>query len=297
MLVNWLKGVFEGKREDVVRQKELKDINGQLIFAKSEPLTLGVEFELAAIDPVTLKPANRVVEIITEANQPCFHKEALQHMVEITTGVCKNAQDVEEQMGKAIRTLLELAEKKNLLITGTGRPPTIKLEDTKRVEDPRYDYQYESRKILSHRFGTLGTHVHIGMENAEKCIRYHNFYMHFLPHLIGLAASSPFEDGVETGLASIRPTIAESMPIAGMPYNFNTWHEYISLCQAMYRAGSIRTLKDLWWDLRPSPRYGTLEIRVCDQFSNLGEALAITAFVHALGKWFEQKLEDTVDHR
>jgi len=287
MIVNWLKGVFESKKEDAVRQKELKEINEQLVFAKSEPLTLGVEFELAMMDPETLKPAHQGPEIVAEANQPVFHKEGLQHMVEITTGICRNVQDVEEQMGRNIRALLEIAEKRNLLVTGTGRPPTINLNDTQRVEDPRYQYQYESRKILSHRFGTLGTHVHVGMENSEKCVRHHNFYMHFLPHLIALAASSPFEDGIETGLASIRPTIAESLPIAGMPYSFHTWQEYVSLCQAMFRAGSIRTLKDLWWDLRPSPRYGTLEIRVCDQFSNLGEALAVVAFVHALGKWFD----------
>ncbi len=287
MIVNWLKGVFESKKEDAVRQKELREINEQLVFAKSEPLTLGVEFELAMMDPATLKPAHQGPEIVAEIDQPTFHKEGLQHMVEITTGICRNAQDVEEQMGRNVRMLLEIAEKKNLLVTGTGRPPTINLSDTHRVEDPRYKYQYESRKILSHRFGTLGTHVHIGMENSEKCIRYHNFYMHFLPHLIALAASSPFEDGVETGLASIRPTIAESLPVAGMPYSFHTWQEYVSLCQAMFRAGSIRSLKDLWWDLRPSPRYGTLEIRVCDQFSNLGEALAVVAFVHALGKWFD----------
>jgi len=286
-VVHWLKGVFESKTQASVQQKELKEINDQLVFAKSEPLTLGVEFELALMDKDTLKPAHFGPEIVAESNLPNFHKEGLQHMVEVTTNICRNAHDVEEQMGKSVRLAINLAEKRGLLVTGTGRPPTIKLSDTKRVDDPRYRYQYESRKILTHRFGTLGMHMHVGMESAEKCIRYHNFYMHFLPHLIAIAASSPFEDGVETGLASIRPTIAESLPVAGMPYSFHTWHEYTSLCQAMFRAGSIRSLKDLWWDLRPSPRYGTLEIRVCDQFSNLAEALAVTAFMHALGMWFD----------
>jgi carboxylate-amine ligase len=286
-VVTWLKGVFESKKEDTQRQKELKEINDQLIFAKSEPLTLGVEFELALMDRSTLKPAHKGPALVDEANQSYFHKEGLQHMVEVTTGVCGNAHDVEDQMGRNVRQLIELANKHDLLVTGTGRPPTIKLSDTLRVEDPRYNYQYESRKILSQRFGTLGTHVHIGMESQEKCIRYQNFYMHFLPHLIALAAGSPFEDGIDTGLASIRPTIAESLPVAGMPYSFHTWHEYVALCQAMFRAKSIRSLKDLWWDLRPSPKYGTLEIRVFDQFSNLGEALAVVAFVHALGLWFD----------
>lgn len=286
-VVAWLKGVFESKKEDTKRQKELKEINDQLAFAKSEPLTLGVEFELALMDRGTLKPVHKGVEIVEEANLPCFHKEGMQHMVELTTGVCGNVHDVEDQMGRNLRLLIELANKRDLLVTGTGRPPTIKLADTHRVDDPRYRHNTESRKIIAHRFGTLGTHIHIGMESSEKCIRYHNFYMHFLPHFIALAAGSPFEDGIDTGLASIRPTIAESLPVAGMPYSFHTWQEYVALCQAMFRAGSIRNLKDLWWDLRPSPKYGTLEIRVFDQFSNLGEALAVVAFVHALGLWFD----------
>jgi carboxylate-amine ligase len=287
-VIHWLKNVFENKKVAVSQERELKEINQQLLFSKSEPLTLGVEFELALIDKTTLKPAHQGPQVVDEINRPTFHKEGLQHMVEITTQVCRSAQDAEEQMGTSIKALIDLADTKGLLVTGTGRPPTIKLADCRRVDDPRYNYQYESRKILSERFGTLGTHIHLGMESPEKCIRYHNFYMHFLPHLIALAASSPFEDGVETGLASIRPTIAESLPIAGMPYNFRNWQEYVNLVHAVYRAKSIRNLKDLWWDLRPSPRYGTMEIRVCDQFSNVAEAAAIVAFVHALGLWFEQ---------
>lgn len=287
-IVHWLKGVFESEKKEAADKRALREIDEQLVFTKSEPLTLGVEFELALLDKTTLKPAHYGEDIIAEANQACFHKELFKHMVEITTTICRSAHDVETQMNANIKLLLGLAEKRGLCVTGTGRPPSILLRECKRIDDRRYDYLQEGRKVLNERFGTLGTHIHIGMESAEKCVRYHNFYMHFLPHLIALAASSPFEDGVETGLASIRPTIAESLPIAGMPYNFRNWQEYVLMCQAMFRAGSIRTLKDLWWDLRPSPRYGTLEIRVCDQFSNLAEAVAIIAFVHALGMWFNQ---------
>jgi glutamate---cysteine ligase / carboxylate-amine ligase len=100
--------------------------------------------------------------------------------------------------------------------------------------------------------------------------------------------SSPFEEGVDTGLASIRPTITESLPIAGMPYNFKNWQEYVNLCRAMYRAGSIERLKDLWWDVRSCPQYGTLEIRICDQPASMAEVLALVAFVHALAFWFQK---------
>jgi carboxylate-amine ligase len=294
-VVHWLKDVFENKRRIAEGKKqaaavahEFRDIDRQLLFANSDPLTLGVEFELALIDPATLKPAPVADEVMNELNRPGLRKELFRHMVEMTTPeICRDTHEIGAQMSASLEALLEAADKRGLLVTGTGRPPSILLADCQRIEDARYDYLEEGRKVLNQRFGTLGMHIHIGMESAEKCIRYHNFYMHFLPHMIALAASSPFEDGVDTGLASIRPTIAESLPVAGMPYSFGTWQEYVALCHAMYRAGSIRNLKDLWWDLRPSPKFGTLELRVCDQLSNLGEALAIVSFVHALGRWFE----------
>ncbi len=294
-VVLWLKNLFENKKKIAASKKqaaalaqELKDIDQQLVFVKSKPLTLGVEFELALLDAQTLKPAHIAEEVMVEANHPAFKKELYRHMVEMTTvDICSSVHDVKKQMSASLKLLLDVTDKRGLLVTGTGRPPSIQLSECLRVADERYDYLQEGRKVLNQRFGTLGMHIHIGMESSEKCTRYHNFYMHFLPHMIALAASSPFEDGQDTGLASIRPTIAESLPVAGMPYSFGTWSEYVALCHAMFRAGSIRNLKDLWWDLRPSPRYGTLELRVCDQLSNLGEAVAIVAFVHALGLWFD----------
>lgn len=288
-LISHKKKLAESKRHTNAQAQEVKEIDQQLVFMKSKPLTLGVEFELALLDRETLKPAHVSEAIIAEVGTPAFKKELFRHMVELTTvDICANVQEAEKQLGDSLNLLHKVVDKAGLLVTGSGRPPTVLLAECQRVDDPRYAYLHEGRKVLNQRFGTLGMHMHIGMESAESCIRYHNFYMHFLPHLIALAASSPFEDGIDTGLASIRPTIAESLPIAGMPYSFATWQEYVHLCHAMFRAKTIRNLKDLWWDLRPSPRFGTLEIRVCDQPSNLTEAMAIVAFVHSLGLWFHR---------
>src|SRR6185312_11401256 len=110
-VIHWLKDVFENKKKASAQVQELKEINQQLAFAKSTPLTLGVEFELALMDKATLKPANQGPDIVAAANLPTFHKEGLQHMVEITTGICRNAHDVEDQMGRNIRTVIDLAEK------------------------------------------------------------------------------------------------------------------------------------------------------------------------------------------
>jgi carboxylate-amine ligase len=251
-------------------------------------LTLGVEFELALLDPKTLLPSHNAAIVINELKCGQIKKELFEHMVEVTSVVGKTVHEVEAQFKFALDKLIPACEKLGVLITGTGRPPTIKLADARRVPDERYARLNDARKILNERFGTLGMHIHIGMASPDQCIRYHNFFMHFVPHFIALSASAPFEDGMDTGLATIRPTIAESLPVAGMPYNFHNWQEYVNLCRAIFRAGSIENLKDLWWDLRPSPSLGTLEIRVCDQPSSLSEGLAITAFVHGLAHWFHE---------
>lgn len=291
----WVQNIIRGGTKKNVEDKRLyKKIDEQLVFADSEPLTLGVEFELALLDPVTLLPAHVAAAVIAECKSPQIKKELFEHMVEVTSVVGKTVHEIEAQFKHALETLIPVCVEHNVLITGTGRPPTIKLADARRVPDPRYARLDDARKILNARFGTLGMHIHLGMDNSDQCIRFHNFFMHFVPHFIALSASAPFEDGMDTGLATIRPTIAESLPVAGMPYSFHNWQEYVGLCRAIFRAGSIEDLKDLWWDLRPSPKLGTLEIRVCDQPSSLAEGLAVVAFVHGLAHWFKEN-QDWLD--
>jgi carboxylate-amine ligase len=107
-----------------------------------------------------------------------------------------------------------------------------------------------------------------------------------LPHLLALSASSPYWQGEDTGLASCRPTIFESLPTSGTPYLVRNWAEFDALVSTLLRSRAITSYKDLWWDIRPSPRYGTLELRVCDGVASLQETIAIIAFVHLLCIWF-----------
>lgn len=136
-----------------------------------------------------------------------------------------------------------------------------------------------------------GLHVHIGMASGDDCIRFNNFFMNFVPHLLALSASSPFWHGMDTGLSSCRPTTYEALPTAGQPYHVKTWKEFERLYESLKRCDSIQGMKDLWWDIRPSPHYGTLEIRVCDGCATLAETLAIVAFIHCLAKWFQENGE------
>lgn len=286
---NWGKSVPAADKDDA-----LTIIEAQLAFAQSEPLTLGVEFELAMLDKTTMLPKPCGEAVIAAAAHENVKKELFRHMVEVTTGICKNVHEAKEQIGDVLRLTISKADEQGAVVIGSGRPPTLKVAECERVEDERYAYLKEQRQIINDRFGTLGMHVHIGMPDAQACVRYHNFYTHFIPHLMALSAASPFEEGNMTGLASARALITESLPVGGIPYYYKTWQEYVDLVRAMVRAGSIRSLKDMWWDIRPSPQYGTLELRVCDQPSNLQEAMAIVAFVHLIGIWFS-KHQDWLD--
>jgi carboxylate-amine ligase len=130
------------------------------------------------------------------------------------------------------------------------------------------------------------------MKSGDACIRYHNFFLHFVPHLLALSASSPFWHSLNTGLACARPTMYESMPTSGMPHIVKRWSQFENLYKTMVQTGSIKSIHDLWLDLRPSPALGTLELRMCDEPATLAEAMAITAYVHALALWYEDHQEE-----
>jgi len=263
----------------------------QLVFEKSTPLTLGVECEFGLVDLPHCNPVNVALEIVKDINDPSVQHELYQHMIEISTGVCATVQQVEKDLNGRLGLIRARLPGYNAAILGIGNLPSLTPEQLAQVETDRYKSLRERRKALYERFTTLGMHIHIGMRDRASCIRFHNFYMHLLPHLLALSASSPFEFGRDTGFASIRPSVTESVPIAGLPYHFDSWQNYSDLCIAMAQAGSITDLKDLWWDLRPCPRYGTLEIRICDQPATLAEVVAISAFVHCLGHWFAEHQE------
>jgi len=130
--------------------------------------------------------------------------------------------------------------------------------------------------------------VHVGMPSGDACIQFGYFFMHMLPHILTLSASSPFWQGKYTGLSACRPTTYESLPTAGMPYMVKDWDAFQKLYKFLLRSKSIGSMKDLWWDIRPSPKYGTMELRFCDEPATLYEVKAITAFVHLLAHWFQE---------
>lgn len=264
------------------------DANDAVTFRSGGQLTLGVEIELQLIDRETLNLVPRAEEVLAQSTALTnITKEFYLSTVEINSRKCNDVHEVDRDLSVALDRLDEIGDKLGLNFSTTGCHPFARYANCIITPTPRYNELIDRNQWLTRRMTVYGMHVHIGMGSGDECIRFNNFFLHFLPHLLALSASSPFWQGEDTGLASCRPTTYEALPTAGQPYMVHSWREFCQLCNTLIACDAIQSLKDLWWDLRPSPAHGTLEIRICDGLASLAETLAVVAFVHALAHWFK----------
>lgn len=260
----------------------------EIEFQPSEELTLGVEVELQLMEKESLNLTPRAEELLaafvgSDKVKPEFYLSTL----EANTGICRNVQQVESDLKPTLQAIQQEADARGIVLASTGCHPFARYTDVAIADTARYMELIDRNQWLTRRMTVYGLHVHLGMKSGDDCIRFHNFFMHLLPHLLALSASSPYWQGEDTGLSSCRPTTYEALPTAGQPYSgVDTWSDFEKLYHTLKACGSIRTLKDLWWDVRPSPGFGTLEIRVCDGLPSLQGTLALVAFMHLLAQWF-----------
>lgn len=259
----------------------------EITFQPGGVLTLGVEVEFQIIDPETLNLASRSEDLLkTGMAIKKLQKEFYLSTVEINTDKCNTVQEIEEDLSRSLDMLMTLGNKLGVQFSTTGCHPFSRYADCVITPSSRYNELIDRNQWLTRRMTVYGMHTHIGMKSGDDCIRFNNFFLHFIPHLLALSASSPFWQGEDTGLASCRPTTYEALPTAGQPYQLRSWGEYETLYHTLKKCHAIQSLKDLWWDIRPSPKYGTLEIRVCDGLATLAETTALVAFIHLLAHWF-----------
>jgi len=265
----------------------------EIDFNNSEKkLTIGVELEFQVLDKNTLKLTPRAGDILATTSLTGLTKELFQSTIELITPVANHVLEIENYYTNVLPVLRAEGKTLDLTFAGTGTHPSADYLDRLITPTPRYESLVSKNRWLIRRMAVYGMHIHFGMTSGDDCIRYHNFFIHLIPHLIALSASSPFWHGVNTELASCRPTMYEALPTAGIPYAIETWKEFGNLLDRLVKTESITSYKDLWWDIRPSPLLGTLEIRVCDGPASLSEMLAIAAFLHAAAHWFEDHQDE-----
>lgn len=265
-----------------------------LPFAQSEPLTMGVELEFQLIDPSNhdlLPCAQDLIDSVIGETEK-IKSEIFQSMIEIETGVCRTALEAERDLSSTMQILSRACEKRGAWLAAAGTHPFTSYLDRVLTPAPRYTELVDRNQWIARRLVIFGLHVHIGMPNAEASIHVMNAFLYHLPLLLGLSASSPFWHGDDTGLASSRSTFFESTPTGGHPIMVESWSEFEDLYFRMRASKAVGSPKDLWWDLRPSPHFGTLEIRACDIMPTLKENIAIAALKHAMAAHFLEKLRD-----
>jgi len=256
-------------------------------FRGNGVLTLGAELELQIIDAKTLALTPKAEDLLKALKlEKKVKPELYLDMIELNTGICKSAVEIEADLAATLDQMMAAGEKLGVTFSSTGSHPTSGYSDAELYPAERYNKLIDRNQWLTRRWKVYGLHVHIGMASGDECIRFNNFFMRLLPHLLALSASAPFWHGHDTGLATCRPAIYEALPTAGLPYFVQSWSEFTTLCDTLKKAKAITSLKDLWWDLRPSPNFGTLELRVCDSPATLLETAAIVAFIHGLAHWF-----------
>lgn len=256
-----------------------------LEFAKSEPYTLGVEVELQLVDRVTHELSPKAPQLLHRwTGGGTVQPEIFRSMIELSTGICQDAAHAETDLRTTAAKLLPAASSLGLRFISTGTHPTARYVERLVYPADRYHGLIARNQWIARRLQIFGLHVHIGMGNPEVAIAIQNELLHDIALLLAVSTSSPFWEGDNTGLASSRVTVFEAMPTGGSPQLVHDWTEFCELVETLKKAEAITSLKDLWWDIRPSPRYGTIEIRICDGLATLRETADIVALAQALAK-------------
>jgi carboxylate-amine ligase len=257
-------------------------------------LSLGVELELQIIDAKTkdLAPGSPAIFERLGGEQKHIKPELVQAMIEINTGICETVREVQRDLEIQITSLKQICQELGYTLASAGSHPFARYADRILYPAERYRTLIDRNQWLARRLMIFGLHIHTGMRDAEHAMAMNNAMLHYLPHLLALSASSPFWQGKDTGLASSRITIFEALPTAGHPCIFQHWGDFEAFYDSMIASRSIGSIKDIWWDIRPHPDYGTVEIRVCDTPATLEETVSLVALTQCLYHWFDQQYKE-----
>jgi carboxylate-amine ligase len=254
----------------------------------SGPLyTLGVEEELMIIDADSMELVSAIeemIEAIPSETEGDVKPVLMQSVLEIPTNVCRNAAAAAGQLEDLRRRVRETAESKGLTIGSAATHPFARWEEQRIVERARYLEVVDALRFVERQELLFGLHVHVGIDEPEKAIHVANGMRVHLPILLALSTNSPFWRGVPTGLMSTRTPIFKTFPRVGVPPRYESWSDFQSRVEFMVEAKAIDDYTYLWWDVRPHPNLGTVEVRVCDAQTRLEHTIALAALIQAMCK-------------
>lgn len=253
---------------------------------KKPEFTLGVEEEYLLVDvetrALTVDPPKSLLKDCEKILGEQVTTELLRSQIEVGTKVCKDIHEVREDLSRLRRTIIEVAGKHGLAPIACSTHPFSHWSEQKHTRKDRYDSLTAEMQAAARRLLICGMHVHVGINDDELRIDLMNQMAYFLPHLLALSCSSPFWDGRDTGLKSYRLTIFDALPRTGLPEHFTSFAEYERHMDILIGARLIEDTTKIWWDLRPSGRFPTLETRIMDVCTRMDDAIALAALLACL---------------
>lgn len=246
--------------------------------------TIGIEEEYLLVDAATLELAEGPPSLVEDCHADLGDQvspEFLRCQIEVGTRVCAGVADAREDLKRLRAGVSKRARDYGLVPIAVSCHPSAKWDQQHTTDKDRYAQLQKDLAGVARRMLISGMHVHVGMDNDELRIDLCNQFAYFLPHLLALSASSPFWQGRDTGLASYRLTVFDNLPRTGLPPHFASWAEYRRSVDILIDIGVIEDTTKVWWDLRPSARFPTLESRICDVSPRLEHGLALAALTQA----------------
>jgi carboxylate-amine ligase len=256
-------------------------------FRANPKPTLGVEIELAVLQPDTLDLAPRSLDALRALPQSVRDSghsgsELLLNSIELRTAVCQDIAAVRRDLAATLSALQQTQAAAGVRYCGLGMHPYARWHEQQITPLARPRQIGCELQALAQRASVFGLHVHVGIGTGQGAVALMNAIVPALPMLLALSANSPFCEGRDSGLMSMRRQILASLPRTGLPQPVASWAQWIELVQQLRAGGHVASFRDLWWDVRVNPLYGTLEVRVCDMPSTLDEVIALAALVQAI---------------
>jgi carboxylate-amine ligase len=262
-------------------------------YGSSAPFTLGLEEELQLVSAESYELASRYAEVFGAAarEDDRIRPELLQSTVEVATEPAATVSAAVAEAGELRRRAREEAEGRGVAVLSAGTHPFSRYEHQDVTEKPRYEELVDALRWAVERQLIFGLHVHVGLQSAHEAIAVANALRTWLPELLAASANSPFWHGRDSGLASTRSKVFDSMPRSGLPPAFASFEEFELLVERGVKTNSFEDYTFIWWDLRPHPRLGTIEIRICDAQTRLANVAALVALVQSLTATLAERYE------
>jgi glutamate---cysteine ligase / carboxylate-amine ligase len=266
----------------------LEDAMSLETFVDSKPFTFGVELEMQIVnthDYDLTKAGSDLMRLVKDQEIPGnITPEITESMIELSTGICTTHEQAVADLRKIRDTLVAAADRLNVGLCGGGTHAFQQWSDRRIVDTPRFQYLSELYGYLAKQFTVFGQHVHIGCPDADSALFLLHSLSRFIPHFIALSASSPYVQGVDTGFHSARLNSVFAFPLSGRAPFVLSWEEFKDYFSKMVHTGVVNSMKDFYWDIRPKPGFGTIEVRVMDTPLSVERAAAIACYIQTLAR-------------